>query len=48
MTSIGIHKSNENCDSYTFKQNEALMDKPIYLRFAVLEVSNIFVRNLLR
>ena len=25
----GIHKSYENSDSYTFKQNEVLMDKPI-------------------
>ena len=25
----GIHKSYTNCDSYTFKQNEILMDKPI-------------------
>ena len=31
LTFIGIHKSYENYDSYTFKQNEVLMDKPIYL-----------------
>ena len=37
----GIHKSYENCDSYTFKQNEVLMDKPIYLGFAVLELSKL-------
>ena len=30
LTFNGIHKSNENCDSYTFKQNEVPMDKPIY------------------
>ena len=24
------------CDSYAFKQNEVLLDKPIYLGFAVL------------
>ena len=35
----GIHKSYENCDSYTFKQNEVLMNKPIYLRFSALELS---------
>ena len=29
----GIHKSYENFDSYTFKQNEVLMDKPIFLGF---------------
>ena len=37
LTFNGIHKSYENCDSYTFKQNELLMDKPIYLGFSVLE-----------
>ena len=37
----GIHKSYENCDSYTFKQNEVLMDKPIYLGFAVLELKKL-------
>ena len=31
LTFNGIHKSYDNCDSYTFKQNEVLMDKPIYL-----------------
>ena len=39
MTFNGIHKSYENCDSYTFKQNEVLMDQPIYLGFSVLELS---------
>ena len=29
LTFNGIHKSYENYDSYTFKQNEILMDKPI-------------------
>ena len=37
----GIHKSYENCDSYTFKQNEVLMDKLIYLGFSVLELSKL-------
>ena len=27
----GIYKSHENYSSFTFKQNEVLMDKPIYL-----------------
>ena len=38
MSFNGIHKSYENCDSYTFKQNEVLMDKPIYLGFSLLEL----------
>ena len=41
MTFIGIHKSFENYDSYTFKQNEVLMDRTIYLGFSVLEVSKL-------
>ena len=39
----GIHKSYENCDSYTFKQNEVLMDKPLYLGFSVLELSKLLM-----
>ena len=38
LTFNGIHKSYENCDSYTFRQNEVLMDKPIYWGFAVLKL----------
>ena len=41
LTFNGIHKSYENCHSYTFKQNEVLMDKPIYLGFTVLELSKL-------
>ena len=41
LTFEGTHKSYENCDSYTFKQNEILMDKPIYLGFSVLKLSKI-------
>ena len=41
LTFNGIHKSYENCDSYTFKKNEVLMDKLIYLGFAVLELSKL-------
>ena len=41
LTFIGIHKSYENYDSYTHKQNEVLMDKSIYLGFFVLELSKL-------
>ena len=41
LTFNGIHKTYENCDSYVFRKNEALMDKPIYLGFAVLELSKL-------
>ena len=41
QTFNGIHKSYENCDSYVFKKNEVLMDNPIYLGFAVLELSKL-------
>ena len=33
-----IHRSYENYDSYTLKQNEVLMDKPFYLGSSVLEL----------
>ena len=29
LTFNGIHKSYENCDSYTFRENEVKMDQPI-------------------
>ena len=41
LTFNGIHKSYENCDSYKFRQNEVLMDKPIYSGFTVLELSKL-------
>ena len=43
LTFNGVHKSYKNCDSYTFKQNEVLMDKPIYLGFTVLELSKLLM-----
>ena len=39
----GIHKSYENCDRYTLKENEVKMDQPIYLGFAVLELSKLLM-----
>ena len=39
----GIDKSYENCDIFTFKQNEVLMDKPKYLGFSVLELTKLLV-----
>ena len=38
LTFNGIRKSNENCDSYTFQQNDVVMDNPIYLGFGALEL----------
>ena len=43
MTFNGTHKTYENCDSYTNKQNEVLMDKPIYLGFTVLKSSKLLM-----
>ena len=43
LTFSGLHKSYENCDSYTFKQNEVEMNKPNFLGFAVLELSNFLM-----
>ena len=41
LTFNGIHKSYENCDSYTLKQKEVSKDKPIYLGFTVLEICKL-------
>ena len=43
MTSIGIHNSYTNPDSYTFKQKEVPTDKLNYLGFVVLELSNLLM-----
>ena len=43
LTFNDVHKSYENCDSYTFKQNEVLMDKHIYLGCAVLELCKLLM-----
>ena len=38
LTFNGVHKSYEKCDSYTFKQNQVVMDKAINVGFAILEL----------
>ena len=43
LTFNGIHKSYTKNGNYTFKQNEVLMDKPIYLGYAVLELSKLLM-----
>ena len=41
LTFNGICKSFSNCDSYLEKEHEILLDKPIYLGFAILELSKL-------
>ena len=38
LTSKCIHKTYDTFDSYTFKENEVLMNKPIFLGFPRLEI----------
>ena len=37
----GMHRTYENYDSYKFKQNQVVMDKAIYVGFAILELSKL-------
>ena len=37
----GIYKTYENYGSYKFKQNQVVMDKTIYVGFAILEFSKL-------
>ena len=43
LTFNGIQKSYENYDSYTFKKNEVVMDKAIYVGFAILALTKLHV-----
>ena len=36
-----IHKSFKNCDSYTIKKNEVVMDKDVFVGFGILELSKL-------
>ena len=40
-TFIGFHNSYTNYDSYTCKRTQVSMDKPHYLKFALLEKSKL-------
>ena len=41
VTFNGIHKSYGNCDSYTFKKNDRVMDKAIHVGFSILELNKL-------
>ena len=41
LTFNGIHKLYTNYNSYTFKHYEVLMDKPIYVGFAITELNKL-------
>ena len=41
LTFKGVHKSYENYVSYTFKRNEVVMDKAIFVGSAILKLSKL-------
>ena len=43
LTFNGIHRSYENYNRYAFKQKEVLINKPIYLGFSLLELSELLM-----
>ena len=43
LTFNGFHIFYTNFDSYAFKQKEFLLDKKIFLQFAVIEWSKIYL-----
>ena len=40
---IDFHTSYTGNDNYTFKQNDVLMNKPTHLKFAVLQLSKLYI-----
>ena len=43
LTFNGTHISKKNCDNYIFRKNAVLMDKPIHLGFAILDLSKLLL-----
>ena len=41
LTFKGIHKSYENCDSYSFRRNQVVMDRAIYVGIAIWELGKL-------
>ena len=43
LTFNGTHKSYENFYSYTFEQNEVVMNKAIYVGFTIIDLSKLLM-----